>query len=454
MTQESLLRNLGMKETLALVIGDVIGTGVFLKAAIMANNAGSAWWVIAAWIFAGVLSLAGAFCYAELGATFPRAGGEYVFLREAYGDLVAFLFGWMRFWIAAPGSIAIYGVGAATFLSSVIDLPSAMVRNMVAIGFILAFTALNCLSVRFGGRLQAILTALKMTSVIGLAFALFAFAKSASWQHLQAPNGGDGWMGWSAFGSTMLAALWAYDGWNNMPMAAGEVRDPAKTIPIALIGGMAAVLVMYTGINLAYFYALPFSEVVSAHSKLNPSALPVAAKAASEVFGLSAAGMLSIAFVISALGAMNGSILTNARVPFAMARDGLFFSKLGEVSHSTRVPVIAILVQGAFACLLAVSGSFDQLTDYVVFASWIFYAAATASLFVFRRRHAHKRAGSVFRTPGYPLVPLVFVAVSALLLLNTLVTAPWESGIGLVFIAAGVPVYFLFRRRRVSKNNA
>jgi APA family basic amino acid/polyamine antiporter len=164
--------------------------------------------------------------------------------------------------------------------------------------------------------------------------------------------------------------------------------------------------------------------------------------------------MLSIAFVISALGAMNGSILTNARVPFAMARDGLFFSKLGEVSHSTRVPVIAILVQGAFACLLAVSGSFDQLTDYVVFASWIFYAAATASLFVFRRRHAHKRAGSVFRTPGYPLVPLVFVAVSALLLLNTLVTAPWESGIGLVFIAAGVPVYFLFRRRRVSKNNA
>jgi APA family basic amino acid/polyamine antiporter len=450
MSQEVLLRRLGLKETMALVIGNVIGTGVFLKAAIMSQQLGSALWVVMAWAVAGALSLIGAFCYAELGARFPRAGGEYVYLREGYGGLAAFLFGWMRFWVGSPGSIAAYSVGAATFLASVVNLQGVVGQKIVAVGFILFFTALNCLSVSVGGRLAAILTALKITSVVGLTFVLFVFAEGASFSHLGAGSGH--WAGWSAFASAMIAALWAYDGWNNMPMAAGEVRHPERTIPRALVVGMVSVLAMYVMVNLAYFYVLPFSDVISSFSKSTPQALPVATKAAGQVFGLAAAGILSIAFVISAIGAINGALLTSPRVPFAMARDGLFFKKLGEVSRRTRVPVLAVIAEGSIACVLALSGTFDQLTDYVVFASWIFYALTTATLFQGRARDKAEAAkGSAesaqgFRVPGYPWVPLVFILVSVGLLINTLITAPRESGMGLAFILAGVPVYFLFRR--------
>ncbi|MGZ3710323.1 MAG: APC family permease, partial [Bdellovibrionota bacterium] len=235
---------------------------------------------------------------------------------------------------------------------------------------------------------------------------------------------------------------------NNMPMAAGEIRDPGKVIPKALFWGLLSVLIIYALANVAYFYALPFSEVLTSRSSLHPGEMPVATKAALSSFGPVTVGILSLAFVFSALGAMNGSILTSARVPFAMARDGLFFKKLGEVSEKSRVPVLALLVQGAWSCVLALSGSFDQLTDYVVFASWIFYALCTASLFLFRRRTG---APPSYHTPGFPLLPIVFIAVSLLLLANTLYTAPKESGIGLAFIIAGIPAYFFFRSSMARK---
>lgn len=452
MTQESLVRSLGFKEAASLVIGSVIGTGVFLKAAIMSQTTGSPFWVLMAWVIAGVLSLMGALCYAELGARFPRAGGEYAYLREAYGDLPAFLFGWMRFLIGSPGSIAAYGVGAATFLSSVVDLGGSEGKTVVAIGLITLFTLANCASVLIGGRVQAFITALKILMILALTFALFAFAATGSWGNLSLPDGGEGFRGFSAFGTAMLAALWAYDGWNNMPMAAGEIHEPHKNVPRALSLGMLAVLLIYGAANLAYFYALPFNEVLSSYSKTNPSALPVATKAALVAFGPIAVGTLSVAFVVSALGAMNGSILTGARVPFAMARDGLFFRRLGEVSHGARSPVYAVVVQGAIAILLALSGTFDQLTDYVVFAGWIFYALVTASLFVFRRRDLATGHKTAFRTPGYPILPLVFVICSFLLLGNTLVTSPKESGLGLAIILAGVPVYLIFKKIKDRKS--
>ena len=252
--QDSLLRTLGLKEALGLVIGTVIGTGVFLKAGIMSQGTGAPLWVLLAWIVSGVLSLVGALCYAELGGLFPKAGGEYVFLREAYGDLSAFLYGWMRFWIGSPGSIAAYAVGAATFLGGVIGLQSQTEKNLAALSFIILFTVLNCFSVAFGGKIQTFITVLKIFMILGLTVAIFGAAGTGTWANLASGTDGS-WRGWSIFGSAMLAALWAYDGWNNMPMAAGEIRDPGKNIPRALILGMLAVLGIYCLANLAYFYA-------------------------------------------------------------------------------------------------------------------------------------------------------------------------------------------------------
>ncbi len=443
MTQESLVRSLSLRDATALVVGTIIGTGVFLKTAVMAQQATTPELVLAAWAAAGILSFMGALCYAELGAMFPRAGGEYVFMRQAWGDLPGFLYGWMRFWIGSPGSIAAYGVGTATFLGGLLPIVGDGQRTLVAIGVVATFTGLNCLTVAFGGRLQSALTALKIIMIFGLTIGIFA-AGTGTWANLEAPSTG-GWPGMSAFGACMLAALWAFDGWNNMPMAAGEIKDPGRNVPRALMIGVAFVLGVYALTNLAYFYALPFHEVATSSSTLYPEAPAVAARAAASVFGATGAIFLSAAFVLSAVGAMNGSILTSARVPFAMARDGLFFKKLGEVSHKTRVPVVAVLVQGIWACVLAMSGTFDQLTDYVVFSSWIFYALATAGIIVLRRKMPH--ADRPYRVPGYPFVPIVFVILSVLLLGNTLYTSPRESGIGLGLILLGVPVYAWFKRR-------
>ena len=360
-------------------------------------------------------------------------------MREAYGPLTGFLFGWTRFWIASPGSIAAYAIGAVTFLEGI--LPISSHRIEIAIAIIVFFTVLNCFSVHFGGGVQTLMTAVKIVMIFGLAASILTFGAGTSWQHLSGAASSAGWKGWSGFGAAVLAALWAFDGWNNLPMAAGEIRDPERVIPQSLAWGLIAVLFLYAGANLAYFYALPFEEVVSSRSTLYPDALPVATKAALQSFGGAAVAMLSFAFVFSALGAMNGSILTGARVPYAMARDGLMLSWLGEANARTHSPVGSTVVQGSWACVLAASGTFDQLTDSVVFASWIFYALNTFSLFYFRR----KLPAPAYRTPAFPWPPVIFIACALLLIVNTLWTTPKESLAGLGLIAAGIPVYFLFR---------
>jgi APA family basic amino acid/polyamine antiporter len=375
MAKVHLQRRLGFKESFAIVVGSIIGTGVFLKTAVMAQDAGPPLYVLLAWLVAGVLSFMGALTYAELSCLFPAAGGEYVFLREAYGPLTGFLFGWTRFWIASPGSIAAYAIGSVTFLESF--LPMANHRIEMAIAIIVFFTVLNCFSVHFGGGVQAVMTAVKIIMIFGLAASI-------------------------------------------------------------------SVLFLYAGANLAYLYALPFEEVVNSHSTLYPDALPVATKAALQSFGGAAVAILSLAFVFSALGAMNGTILTGARVPYAMARDGLMWSWLGEANARTHSPVGSTVVQGLWACVLAASGTFDQLTDCIVFASWIFYALNTFSLFYFRR----KLPAPAYRTPAFPWPPVIFIACALLLIVNTLWTTPTESLAGLGLIAAGIPVYFLFRNYR------
>jgi len=457
--ERRLIRGLTATDTAALVVGTVIGTGVFLKSAVMAQEVGTPALVLGAWLAAGLLSLAGALSYAELGAMLPDAGGEYVYLRRSYGEAAAFLFGWQRFVVAGSASIASIGSGFAIFLAAFLPLNDVWLRReltllgqaidwqlgprqLVAVGAILLFSLVNCFTVALGGRVQSVLTVLKIGGIAFLVLGILLFGKTADWSHLRAPAGAPAWSGFAAFGTAMLAALWPYDGWNNMPMAAGEVKDPGRNIPRALVGGMLVVMAIYCLANLAYFYALPVDEVVTSNSTRHREALPVAAKAAISFLGDAGGKLVTIAFVISALGALNGSILSNARVPFAMARDGLFFSRLSVLSAASRVPVRTIAVQALWSSLLAVSGTYDQLTDCLLFAAWIFYGLTTSAVFVLRRRLPD--APRPYRTFGYPLVPALFVLVSGWLIVNTAIARPVESAAGIVLILAGLPVYAWF----------
>ncbi len=467
MAQEKtqLLRGLTLTDTTALVIGTVIGTGVFLKAAPMAQQVGSPTLVLAAWVAAGLLSLAGALTYAELGAMLPHAGGEYVYLRHSYGEASAFLFGWQRFIVAGSASIASLGAGFAIFLSTFLPLNAVWAertftflgqtinwqfgaKQIVAVAVILLLTAINCLTVVVGGKVQSLLTVLKIAGIAFVVGGVFFASKTATLANLATPANTPAWSGFALFGTAMLAALWGYDGWNNMPMAAGEVRDPGRNIPIALIAGMVIVMVIYCLMNFSYFYALPFGEVVTANSTKYRDALPAAAKAAQTFLGDYGGKLISIAFVISAFGALNGSILSNARVPFAMAKDGMFFPSMAKLSTGTRVPVVSLIVQALWACVLALSGTFDQLTDCLLFASWIFYGLVTSSVFVLRRKMPD--APRPYKTFGYPIIPIVFVLVACWLIINTLFTKPVESIVGIVLILLGLPIYFYYHRKNVA----
>ncbi|WPU66912.1 APC family permease [Peredibacter starrii] len=443
---KELVRGLTLVDAASIVVGSIIGTGVFLKTATMSSLVGSPGMVLVIWVVAGLLSLAGALAYSELGTLMPDAGGEYVYLKEGYGDIWAFLYGWMRFWIGSPGSIAAYAVGGMTFLSGAVDLSIVGGRAAASVIVIIVFSSINCLSVAFGGRVQAIMTGLKILIIIGLSAGIFIFSNGGSFSHLTETTPAiSGFTGWSAFGAATLAALWAYDGWNNLPMVAGEIKNPQRNIPLSLGLGMLVILAIYCVANVAYFYALPFTEVLTSNSDAFPDAYPVATKAAMTFLGTSGITVLSAAFVFSAMGAMNGSILAGARVPYAMAKDGLFFKQLANVNDVTLVPVVSIIIQGIVSMLLALSGTFDQLTNYVVFSSWIFYAMVTGVVFVLRKRKpdAHRP----YKTLGYPVVPIIFIILALLLLVNTVWTSPRESLIGLGFILSGVPVFYLFKRK-------
>jgi len=455
-----LVRALSLRDAIALVL-TVIGTGVFLKTAPMAQLVGSPSKVLLAWLAAGLLSLAGALTYAELGTMIPEAGGDYVFLREAFGGLAAFLFGWANLVLIATGAIAAVATILASFLSAFIPLGAIWVtrdfhllgqvvhwrlgiQQLVAVAVIILFSAINARGVTAGARVQWLATLAKLGGIAIIVVGVFLLSHTGSWQHLRSPvTAGIVGGGLSAFGAAMLAALWAYHGWANVAMVAGEIEKPERNIPRALIYGMVIVIGVYLVTNLAYFYALPFNEVLTANSTAYRDALPVAAKAAQTFFKYGSK-LVSIAFIIAVIGTLNGIILMNARVPFAMARDGLFFRKLGDLSPTTGVPITAIWVQAIWASVLALSGTFDQITNSVIFAMWIFFALVGSSLFVLRRKLP--AAPRRYRTPGYPVVPILFVLVAIWLVINSVKAYPVESGAGLFLIALGLPFFFFFRR--------
>lgn len=455
-----LVRALSLRDAIALVL-TVIGTGVFLKTAPMAQLVGSPSKVLLAWLAAGILSLAGALTYAELGAMMPKAGGEYVFLREAYGDLPAFLFGWSSVMLIASGGLAAVSTALASFLASFVPLSAVFtihdfhvlgqvvhwrlgIQQVVAVAVILLFSWVNSRGIEMGSRVQWAATVAKLGGIAIIVLGAFLLSRTGTWEHLKTPvTARIAPAGVGAFGAAMLAALWAYQGWSNVPMMAGEIEKPERNIPRALIFGMLIVIAVYLVTNLAYFYALSFSEILTSNSTAYRDALPVAARAA-QTFSSYGAQIVSFAFMVSAIGALNGITMMNARVPFAMARDGLFFGPLGNLSATSSVPVNAIWFQGIWACVLALSGTFDQITTSVIFAVWLFTALVGSSLFVLRRKLP--AAPRRYRALGYPVVPALFVLVALWLVINTLTVSPVESAAGLFLVALGLPFYFYFRR--------
>lgn len=457
----TLIRGLGLIAAISIVIGNVIGTGVFLKARVMICNVGSPTKVIIAWIAAGILSLAGALTYAELAAMMPKAGGEYVFIREAYGAPFGFLYGWMQLFIAKAGSQASVAVLLAMFLNDLLggtwthnfftlnvlkyQIPFGYLQ-VVAISAIALVTLINCVHVVVSGGVASFLTVIKILLVVGLGVSAFYLAKG-DWAHYLMTNikgacyevENSARYGLAGFGAAMVGALWGYDGWNNLTLVAGEVKNPQRNIPRALIGGMLVIITLYVFVNIAYFYVLD-PETVAGIAKSSS----VAREVALTFLGPVAVSLVAAALLASCVGTLHTSVLTGARVPYAMARDRLFFQNLARLSKHTHVPIGALVVQAIWASILALSGSFDTLTDYVIFGSWIFYGLTTASVFIFRRRMPD--ADRPYRAWGYPVVPILFLLVTAGLLISTLIATPVQALIGLGLIALGLPVYIYWSR--------
>ena len=455
-----LTRGVGPWAATAVNVANMIGTGVFLKTRVMTCNVGGAKTVLLVWAAAGLLSLAGTFSYSEIAAMMPEAGGDYVYLRRAYGRLVGFLYGWMAFTVARAGSQAALAVGLAIFMN--VALGGALDRWQVGAGFfgahgsgltlvalasIWVVALINCASVASGGRMALVLTIVKVGLVLSVGIGAFVFA-AGDWGHL-AQSGLAGACegvassargGIAGFGAAMLGALWAYDGWQNVAPLAGEVRDPQRNLPRAFVGGTLVVAALYLFVNAAYYYALTPLQIASV-----PLSSSVATEVLKRFLGPMAVSMTAVALMISSFGSLHASVLANSRIPFAMARDGLFFRSLARLSPRSNVPARAILAQAAWASVLALSGSYDTLTDCVIFASWLFYGLVTASLFVFRKKMPD--APRPYRALGYPVIPLIFLTATAALLINTFVAAPREALQGVGLLAAGLPFYWFWSRK-------
>lgn len=444
-----LRRELGVWAAAAIVVGTVIGSGIFLVPKAMVLEMGSGWAVLGVFIFGGLLSMAGALTYAELAAAMPEAGGEYIYLREAYGPFWAFIYGWTQLLVAKSGSIATLATGFFLYLANFIpaldvvltsanlpllgptEIRSGQLLAIVVIGF-LGFV--NYLGVQVGGNVQIGVTVIKVLAiaaiiVFGLTYSGGQLANAST----TVPAKG----GITGFFAALVAALWAYDGWNNVSMVSSEIRNPQRNLPRALIMGTLLVMVVYLGTAFAYFYVLPADQVAASDR--------VAAAMMRAIFGPGGAAAVSVAAMISIFAALNGSILSGARVPYAMARDGMFFASIAKVHPKFGTPGNSIIWLTLWSMLIVLTGKYDQLYTSVIFASWILYGMATASVIVLRKKRPD--LPRPYKTLGYPVVPILFVGVAIALLISTLINNPRESLFGTGIILLGVLFYAYWNRK-------
>src|SRR4051794_6973858 len=446
-THLDLARDLKVSHAAAIVVGTIIGSGIFLVPSEMMQAVGSSGMVYLAWIVGGLLSFFGAVTYAELGAMKPEAGGEYVYVRDGYGPLGGFLYGWTYFLIAKPASIATIVTGFVRIIGTfgpLAFLPHPIVTNPVTITYghvvalvaIAAIAALNYIGVKKAGEFQLFFTILKVGMIAAIIVGGFLYS-GGSWSNL-ATNYSAALGGFGGFMTALIAALWAYDGWNMVTNVSSEIREPQKSLPIALIVGVAIVGILYMGVNAAVQYVMP-ADAIAASPRPASQAMAIA-------WGAFGAGLVSAGMALSMLVTLNGSSMTGARIPFALSRDGYFFHFLAKVHPKYRTPSNSLIVQAVLASLLViVGGNFQQLFSLALFPEWLFYMLAAGSVFIFRRTEPN--APRPYKTWGYPIVPGLFIAASTVVLIYTFKAKIGNSLVATAVILAGIPVFLMFSRK-------
>lgn len=440
---------LGLSQSTAIVVGTVIGSGIFLVPQEMMRAVGTSPLVYLAWITGGLLSLFGAMTYAELAARMPQAGGEYVYIRRAYGDLPAFLYMWTWFAVAKPASIASVTTGLARTLAlfpalawldhTAVTSPVPVAWSQcLAIAVTWLMTGLNYIGIRRAANFQLVFTWLKGLLVVFIAATCFASSHGLAANFATVFGGAQG--GFAGFMVALIAALWAYDGWNDLNMVAGEVRNPQRNVPLALLLGVGIVGVLYIAVNAAVQYMLPAAAVAA-------SPRPAVA-AVSLALGPVGATLVTAGMALSIFVTLNGTVMSGARVPFAAARDGLFLARVAELSPRFGTPAPSLVLQATLSTLLLLAvGRFQQLFELAIFAEWLFYMIAASTIFVHRRRAA-RDGGTTFRMWGYPVLPALFIAAAAVLLVYSYRANLRNSVLGTAIILAGVPLFLAFRERQ------
>lgn len=451
----SLVRGLSLTAATMLVAGSMIGSGIFRKPATMAGQLHSPELLILVWVVAGLITFIGALVNAEIAGMIDATGGQFMYFKEMYGDFTAYLYGWSILAVIQTGSQAAIAYVFAEYLGYFFKFPDASKylqdfslfmpfvgpihpfadfgTKAVAILCILFLTGVNYVGVVFGGLVQTIITFIKIASIILLAFVLLAFGNGSAsnfYYNFHLPTETSANL-IAMIGLALSGAFWAYDGWNNVTFVAGEIKEPQRNVSKALLYGTLIVMAVYVLINIAYLYVLPIEEMKN---------YPLVASAAAEkIFGGMGASIIAAAVVVSTFGALNGSILSTARVQFAMARTKLFFTSLGKIHPKFATPHVSLVVQGLWSAVLVLSGSFDTISDYVIFAAWLFYMLGAFGVFVLRKKMPD--AKRPYKVWGYPYTPAIFIIFSFLFLINSVVSDTQNAAMGLILILLGLPVY-------------
>lgn len=463
-----LLTKLGLFTAVLIVISSMIGSGIFKKAAPMAVELQSGGILLLCWLIAGIITLIGAATNAEIAGMIAAPGGQYVYFKEMYGKAFAFIYGWSCFSVIQTASIASIAYVFAESVNAIIPLPhlSESMEQFTLLGIfnpfasfgvkaltiltILFLTSANYLGVVFGGFINNIFTTLKVLGIL-IIIVLGLTLSGGSVENIN-PIGqsttaeyGSSLRLFGAMFAAMLGAFWAYDGWNNIGYLGGEVKNPKRNIPLALFGGVGTVIAVYLLINFVYLYVMPVNEMIEIANKDNTI---IAVEVLRKFLGNGGAFFISILIMISTFGTTNGSILASSRIYFAMAKDNLFFKSAGSIHPKFKTPDISLVMQGIWSCLLVLSGTFDQLTDMVIFASFIFYGAGAFGVFILRKKM--KDTERPYKAMGYPIMPAIFVLFCLTLVVVTIIQNPRDAGLGLLLVLSGIPFYIFWNRK---KNN-
>lgn len=440
-----LQRALGLFSIIGIVIGAMIGSGIFINPANIAATVGTPKLMLAVWIIGGILSFFGALAIAELSAMYSQAGGIYIYLREAYGALIAFLFGWTLFLIVEAGTIATLAVGfSSKYLPYFVKI-NGLQTKVVAISLITILAAVNYLGVKKGALVTNFLTSIKFVALIGMCVVVFLFAKGSTSNFFSTENAAPvsgGLLG--AFGVALVSALWAYKGWETSTYCAGEIKNPQKNLPLGIFIGTISVIFLYLVANLAYLYAFPAARMAKSTR--------IAADVMEAAVGPIGASVITLIILLSMTGTINGHLLTAPRVFYAMAKDGIFFKAVARVHPKYRTPHVSIIVLAIWASLLSLSGTFEQLYSYVIFGFWIFMGLTVLGVMILRRKFPDRPRP--YKTWGYPVTPILFILSSVFLTINSLLRAFWNSFAGLALIALGIPAYLIWKHRSQTRTDS